>query len=199
MNEIIKNIKERRSVRAFMDKPVPKEVIETLIDCARHAPSAMNAQPWKFIVIQNRELIKEASERVKKNAMFYLRIWPLTGVISPSFWKKEFRKHVKPYMESKNDVIFYNAQCVVLITAKETMNSKLDCSCAAQNIMLAAHSLGIGSCWIGFARFLERDNEMMKKLGVEKGKKIVAAIVLGYPKIKPKAPERKTDNLLFIH
>ncbi|MFC1800588.1 nitroreductase family protein, partial [Nanoarchaeota archaeon] len=179
MNNIINTIRTRRSIRAYHDKPVPKETIKQLIDCARHAPSAMNAQPWNFIVIQKKKLIKELSERVKHNGSKYLKLWPLTGFISRAFWKKTFRHHIRPFMISKHDTIFYNAPCIILITAKPTLNSNLDCSCAAENLMLAAHSLKLGTCWIGFARFLDKDRKTYKKLTIPKGHKTIATIILG--------------------
>lgn len=189
-NEIIRCIKERRSIRNYLDKELPKEIIEKIIEAGRYAPSAENKQPWRFIVITDRAYINELSERVKKQVRNILkRKWK---------WKKKYPElneretflFLNAVANSSRDVIFHNAPAVVFIITENKAFYDESCACAAQNMMLAAWSLGIGSCWIGFTKFLKMDKEAMKMLGVPHGYHIAACLTLGYPAKVLKAPMR---------
>ncbi|MBU0535358.1 MAG: nitroreductase family protein [Nanoarchaeota archaeon] len=179
-NETIKTIKSRRTTRSFNDKKISKEIIEQLLDCARLAPSAMNKQPWKFIVINNIELIKEMSDIIK------------TRVIDMFPKMQERAKTMK-------DPIFYGASLLVMILRPKADEWALfDCSAAAENMMLAARSLDIGSVPVGFARFLNEDKGIMAKLEIPEGYEQHITLALGYTEKWPETPDRNKDNVKWI-
>ena len=100
MNKVIEAIRTRRSIRKYADRPVPKEAIETILNTAVFSPSAMNRQPWRFIVIEDKDRIKELSRRVKKQM----------GVLGYALRFGEI-------IQSKDDTVFYGAPLLVIIYA----------------------------------------------------------------------------------
>ncbi|MBD3313338.1 nitroreductase family protein [Candidatus Woesearchaeota archaeon] len=179
-NETIKTIKTRRSTRGFNQKEISKDVVKELLECARYAPSAMNRQPWRFIVISDKELISEMSEHIKQKAI-------------------EKFPHVKERAESMKDPIFYGSGLLVMILRpKDDEWAMFDCSAAAENMMLAARSLEIGSVPVGFAKFLEDDKDIMAKLDIPEGYEQHITLALGYVDEWPEAPERSSDDTIWI-
>ena len=195
INPAIQSIKERRSVRNFEEKDIDKDLLQEIIQAGKFAPSAQNKQPWKFIVITNKDFIQELSLQVKEE---------LKNVLKKRFIKKfsikelkdeDTLKHIYAFAFSEKDIIFFDAPALVFITTEDRLFFDESCACCAENMMLAAHSLGIGSCWIGFASVLGLKKEMMRKIGVPDKHHISAAIVFGYPKEKPgRASIRKVGS-----
>lgn len=182
MNETIKTIKERRAIRAYKDKPIEKEKIRQIVECGLAAPSARNLQPWKFIVVTNKQLIKEMGKRIQNKL-----------IDNPRY------SFIKQRAKTKEDAIFYSAPLVIFILGnKKNHWSTTDCSLAAQNMMLAAHSLGIGSCPIGMAQFIKDEKDLTKKLGFEDDYELVLSIVFGYADEKPRLKERNKDVVKWI-
>ena len=168
MADIMDVIKSRRSIRKYLDKPISKEVIDRLIEAAKWAPSGMNEQPWGFIVVQNKALIKELSDR----AIPYIK-----GMIegNPKYIRYKKRMKVKDFS------IFYYAPCVVMVIGSaDAFAYQNDCAMAAQNIMLAASSMGIGSCWVGMMNVLNEDKWFREKFQVPDNYRVVAPLALGY-------------------
>ncbi len=182
-NKVIENIYTRRSVRDYKDKPVPKRIIDELLGAAVMAPSAMNRQPWHFSVVVGKENLDYFNERALKQ-------WKIIGIGA----KLALR------LQSIGS-IFYNAPLLIVISGKKGDEwLKNDVGLAAQNMFLTAHSLGLGSCWIGFAKPLDKDKEARKKLGIPNDFEIVAPLIFGYPKKKTeKIPKRKPKVLKWIN
>ncbi len=182
MNETIKTIKERRSVRAYKDKPIEKEKIDEILECGLLAPNARHLQPWKFIVVTNKDLIKEIAKRVQDKV-----------IDNPRY------SFVKERAKTKEDAIFYSAPLVIFILGKkESRWAKLDCSYAAENMMLAAKSLGLGSCPIGMARYIKDEKDITEKLGFDEKYELIITLVFGYPDEEPEAKERNKDVIKWI-
>lgn len=178
-------IYNRRSVRSFTLQPVEREKIETLLDFATQAPSAMNAQPWAFAIIQDRNLLRDYSTRVKE-------------YILNNFDKYPFLEKYKAAFENPVYNIFYNANCLIIIYAKpEHLYAHEDCCLAAQNIMLTAPTLGLGSCSIGFARPFLDFPEFRKEFSIPEDYVAITPIAIGYPKREVPAPGRKEPDILF--
>lgn len=194
-NSIIKAIRERRSVRNFEEKNVDKELLEKIIQAGKYAPSAQNKQPWKFIVITNKEVIQELSKDVKAELKKLLK-WRFIKKISIKELKdREMLKFLFVIAVSKKNIIFFNAPALVLVLTEDNLFYDESCACCAENMMLAAHSLGLGSCWIGFASVLGLKKKMMEKIGVPDNHHISAALIFGYPKGKTgRAPMRKIGS-----
>src|SRR5665648_848332 len=173
MNDVIKAIKDRRSIRQYEEDVVSANDIEFLIDCAIHAPSGFNAQPWSFLVINDKEALHDLSKRCKKALI------PLIESIKE---KPDKAIDFLAFLRSPNTSIFYNAPVLIIVLAdKNVMTADYDCAMAAQNMMLAAHSKGLGSCWIGAAQPALMDEEYLRELGAPVGYKVVAPIIFGYP------------------
>jgi len=190
-NQVIKCIKERRSIRSFLDKDIPREAIEEIVDAARYAPSPENRQPWKFIVITNRNKIEELSKEIKKQIEKVLKNRWRWSRKYPELKEPDLLLFLKAVASSSRDIIFYNAPAIVFILTKMQAFNLEACACAAENMMLAAWSIGIGSCWIGFAKFLELNKNAMKEIGIPDDYNIAACIAFGYPARIPKAAVRK--------
>ena len=174
--ETEKAILERRSVREYEDKAIPNDIIQKILKAGAMAPSAMDRQPCRFIVITNKEKIHELSDKVKKNA-------GLLGV-GARFAER---------MKLKEDVIFFNAPLLIFIAAEKNEWSEIDCALAAQNMMLRSYDLGLGSCFIGFANLLKKDYEVLNSLSVTGSQEIYCTVIFGYPKKWPHAKDRAVN------
>ena len=197
MNYIIENMKSRRSVRSYLDKIPPRRLIEEILEAGRFAPSALNKQPWEFIVITNKELINELSCAIRKAIRKLFILSPILRLISRQLRDERTASAIRKTATSKLDTVFYNAPVLIFIVSNQS-NKWVGTNCAlvAQNMMLAAHSLGIGSCFIGRGLMLG-DKRLLKKIGLRRGYKIYATLSFGYAKELPKnAPQRRKDNLI---
>ena len=182
MNEVMKTIKNRRSIRNYLPEQIKDEELETIIEAGIYAPTAHNDQPWHFTVIQNRELIdfiNKESKEVMKNSEYE--------------WMRNIAKNDKIHL-------LHNAPTVFVVSGrKDAISPRVDCSAAIENMFLAAESLGIGSCWIGFVRFFFTKKDNIAKLGIPEGYEPYYAFTLGYKAINNvKAPERKRDVVNYI-
>jgi nitroreductase len=184
VNDVFENIYLRRSVRDYKPDDVPDDIIRELIRAGTYAPSAVNTQPWRFVVIKNREIIDRLSERAKK-------LW-LDSVDKSS--NPEI-KRLENIMKMPEFNIFYNAPVLILIFATpDAYSPQYDCASAAENMMLAAKSLGIGSCWIGFGMPLSSDHDILVELKVPEDYHLMVPLIFGYPvKDIQTAPPRKED------
>ncbi len=155
--ELEKAIKTRRSVRLFNDKPIEKGVLLKIIEAGNMAPSYCNTQAWRFIVIDNKDVINRL---VKADAAVYLKKAPVCVVVV--YDKRSDNPEYKDYLQSA-------AACI-------------------QNMLLTAHSLGIGSCW---TCHLPRKKELQKILRIPWHYEPIAIIPFGYYTAKPKEVARK--------
>jgi nitroreductase len=172
--ETEKAIYGRRSVREYEARPVPKEIIDKILKAGAMAPSAMDKQPCRFTVITDNTVIRNLSDKVKSKL----------GVIG-------LGARLAEKMKLKEDVIFYGAPLLILVSADKGEWSAIDCSLAAQNMMLAAYDLGLGSCFIGFARTLNNDQKTMEELSIRSSQELFCPLIFGYPKSWPKPKERQ--------
>ncbi|WP_406655559.1 nitroreductase [Methanolobus sp. ZRKC2] len=188
-NEVIRNIKTRKSVRDYVDKQVSEDSINTIIDAGIHAPTGFGSEPWFFVVIQNREMMKRMSDYCKPRLLAQLQDLPNENV-------SEFRKRL-----SQEDFdIFYNAPLLVIVLGSNAgFTTDYDCSMCAQNMMLAAHSMGIGSCWVGTACFIQDNEEFMSELGIPYDYKVIAPIVFGYEGKIVERPPRQDPQIVWVH
>jgi nitroreductase len=186
-NEVLENIYSRRSVRDYLPDDVPIDVIRELIRAATYAPSAANVQPWRFVVIKNRELIAKLSGKAKE------------------LWMQQAGKSSRPELKSLANMvsrqsfdIFFNAPLLIMIFSdSDAFSPEIDCALAGENMMLAARSLGLGSCWIGLASPLGQDPAIMADLGATDRYKLEGSLIFGYPvKLDQKAPKRDKDVIL---
>lgn len=190
MKDMVEIIKTRRCVREFSEKQVPDEEIEFLIECARYAPSGFNIQPWSFLVIKNKDVMRKISEHGKKSMIPMLE--PMKDV-SPK------ARDFLVFLKTKGSDMFYNAPVLVIIFGnKNASTADYDCAMAAQNMMLAAQSKGIGSCWIGGVQPALMDESFLKELGAPEGYKAIAPLIFGYPKGKTVMPEKIEPEVKWL-
>ena len=185
--EFAEMLKSRRSVRKYRAAPVPIEIIEELIKESTLAPNAGNEQPWKFIVVNNREMLKKMSDESKKNILSRIAANP-----------NDYAKKYEGMLRNESLNVFYNAPCLVIILGNENLkNLYVDCSLAAGYFMMAATSRGLGTCWINLGTEI-KDPELIDALGIPDHHQIVAPIIVGYPEIIPPIPKRKDPEILKV-
>ena len=131
LNEVLENIKSRRSVRTYTEQQVSAENLNLILEAATYAPSGMNYQTWHFTAIQDADILRELNEKIK-------------GAFAKSDEPRlQERGHSETYC------CYYHAPTLIIVSNEPTQWwASMDCACAMQNIFLAAKSLGIGSCWI---------------------------------------------------
>jgi nitroreductase len=176
LNEVLKAIANRRSLRNYKDEQIKDEELNAILEAGLMAPTGHNDQPWYFTVIQNKALLKEISDGAKAGMK-------QTGV----GWIVDLANN-----EKMN--IFYNSQTAVIVCARKDAVTPLADACAAiENMLIAAESLQIGSCWVGFAKFYFTGPESYKRLYIPDGYEMQYALVLGYKPdgVKMVQPPRK--------
>ncbi|HVX25614.1 MAG TPA: nitroreductase [Parafilimonas sp.] len=195
-NETITTIYNRRAVRKYRKKPVSKKLIEELIAAGRMAPSAMNKQPWKFYVVTNEKLIDTFSSDIAKTAFKETVKKGLKGILKTLSAMLHFAQSFT--FSSIKDPVFYNAPVVIFITSPKTNEwAGLDIGMCAQNIMLAAKSLGLDTCPVGFGKFVEHTNHY-SLLNIPSNEQVQLSIIVGYGDEEPSVHERRTDNIKFF-
>jgi len=174
-------IKGRRSVRTYENKAVPKDMIEAVLEAGTWAPTGMNRQAWKFVVIENKEIIKYVSEETKNIV-------------------QEMMPNMAKQFETKEDIVCYSAPVLIFICAESDDRwgevNTLDSVLAAQNMFLKAYELGLGTCYMGFISYLNTRPEVLRKAGVPEGFELMVPMILGYPKSKPGAAKRNKPDIL---
>ena len=152
-----------------------------LFDLASLAPSAKNTQPWAFGVIQNKDFLKSISDRAK--------------IFLSNEWGED---NVPPSFKNSNFNIFHNAPTLLVIMCKQVgLFAITDCALAAQNLMLGAHDIGIGTCWIGHSQEFMNTPEVKTELGIPENYTVVAPIIAGYPNNKTDKKEKKPPEIIF--
>lgn len=184
-NDVLATIKKRRSVRAFKEAQITADELQAVLKAAIYAPSAGNQQLWHFTVIQNQELLAELNTSAKEGAAQF------------------DNEHIRQIAANEKFNIFYGAPTVILISGKEDgMAIEADCAAATQNILLAAESIGLGSCWVNltlFALWGENGKQYKQQLNLPPGYKPVSSVALGYKKVDSvNIPHRNEDVVNYI-
>ncbi len=171
MNETMNTLLTRRSIRTFNDKPIPQEVLDQILQAGIYAPTARGEQNPIIIVITDKDFIAKLSAENAK----------IMG-----------REGADP---------FYGAKTILLVASKATANAVYDGSCVISNLMNAAWSLGVGSCWIHRARQeLETDfgKEILRRAGVEEGEYVgIGHVALGYFDGEVPQPKPRKQNWIY--
>jgi nitroreductase len=169
--EVFECITTRRSVRKYLDVPVEWEKVGTVLEAGRAAPSAGNLQNWKFIVVLDKDLRHQIADAALQQS-----------------WMKDAPVHIIVCAEPKKAEQFYGLRGERLYTVQ-------NCAAAIENMLLTAHSLNLGSCWVGAF-----DEEMLKRtLNIPDDVRPQAIITLGYPAEKTRAPVRyRIEDIVFL-
>jgi nitroreductase len=168
-------IKGRRSIRAYTEEPVSEEQIDAVLEAGIWAPTGMHREPWRFIVIEDKKLIKYVSDETKL----------LVQQMMPPLAKK---------FSNTADIICYNAPVLILVCTEKDEQwaniNLLDSVLAAQNMFLKAYERGLGTCYMGYVNFLNNKPEALKKIGVPENYTLMVPFIIGHPKTKQSAGKR---------
>jgi len=161
--DVLEAIRERRAVRSFLPRPVAEATLRALLDAAVQAPSARNMQPWSFVVVEDRDVLKRISRET------------IRRLAADPYWRMYASFH-DPAFD-----IFYGAPALVVICARRNgFDPAGDCYLAGQNLMLAAHALGLATCPVGLAREELGAAGFRQELSLPDGVDPVLPIVVGY-------------------
>ena len=174
--DVLQSIRERRSVRAYAPRGLERAAIEALIAAAAQAPvpPASGVRPWTFSVMRGAERLAIYGEQVKAFS----------------------RKHPPPgraaWINDAAFKVFWGAPALVVISGrKDVEESAWDCCRAGQNLLLAAHALGLGACWVGAPLAWLRTTAVADAFGIPRDFQAMAPIVVGYPDETPAPPRRE--------
>lgn len=185
--DVFTAINQRRSIRRYTDVAVHPAIVRDLLRAATMAPSALNQQPWAFAVIRGEHRLAQYSHRAKEHLL----------AILPQLLDLHQRADE---LASPAYNIFHGAGTLVVIYAKPSRHHPTDdCWLAAQNLLLAAHAIGLGTCLIGFARPWLNLPEIKTELGVPESYVSVAPIVVGWPAALPAPTPRDEPEIVCWH
>ena len=182
-------IKSRRSIRSYKAKPVPREIVNAIIEAGNEAPSAMNSQPWRFVVVEDSDAKKKLLGAALPNAKKITE--PLKDV------DPERYEMIKKRYKELPDPVYYSAPAIVFVIGNGRYADH-SCPLACENMMLTAHALGLGSCWVGFGAMVLDDAEVRGLLELKEGDAIFGPILLGYPQSIPARPQKKEPKVKWI-
>lgn len=181
MNQTIENIVARRSIKKYTDRPVPMELVEEVVRAGMYAPSGMNQQSAKIIAVTNKEM-RDRLSRINLEIIMGKNLNTSSGHNDP----------------------FYGAPVVLVVLAKKEVGTHVyDGSLVMENLMIAAQSLGLGSCWIHRAKETFETAEgklILGELGIADEYEGIGNCILGYAApdaLKPQSP-RKEDYVVWV-
>ncbi|HMK93912.1 MAG TPA: nitroreductase family protein [Candidatus Limnocylindrales bacterium] len=189
MSHLLKELKERRSVRKYLARPVLKELIREVLSAAGWAPSAHNAQPWRFIVLVNPRLKRRLAEAM---AEAWAADMAKDGV---SIYAEKSRLRVERFANAPALVLAcLSMEDMAKFPDEERKKCERDLAmqslaAAIQNMLLAAHGEGLGACWFSAPAFCKETVREVMKIPSEVEPE--ALIAIGYPAEEPTAPPKK--------
>ncbi len=185
MADFFELLKTRRSIRDYQEKEVPVDLIRDIIKDTCLAPSSGNGQPWNFVVVNNREWMRTLSDESKANLVSILESNPESPL-----------KKYEAALRNPQFNVFYNAPSLVYIGGSREVRSLLvDCALAACYFMFSAAARGLGTCWVYQGSDI-RNPDLRRDIGVPENFRIVAPIILGYPKSIVGNPVRNEPVIL---
>jgi nitroreductase len=178
MNTVIETIKKRRSVRLYDPKPIPRDIINTIIEAGNEAPfvSEKRSQPWRFVVVENPEfkqklvkitfpIWKNATDSMKENL--------------PKLY--EMGMNLYDVLDEPKDPVYYSAPVIIFVIGPARNN--VCCSLACENMIIAATSFGLGSCYVGFGAMVKGNADVVQALELTNNERIYGPVLFGYPKV----------------
>ncbi|MCD4717298.1 MAG: nitroreductase [Desulfobacterales bacterium] len=190
--DLLKAMEERRSSRAFLDKPVDREVLEKLFRLATQAPSAINLQPWEITVVSGEEKKRFSRLLVKRMKETNVSCGPGANRPLPEHFIERQRGLLNvtlpglpentPFQDFINEgsCNFYGAPSAIIITIDEVFSSirLADIGIVVGYLVLAAHGLGLGTCPIGLITAF--DDAIREELNISEEKQVVVGMAVGY-------------------
>lgn len=182
--DILDAIYHRRSVRKFLETKVPSELVMDLLKAAVQAPSAENLQPWGFAVYRGRRRLADYSRRAKIHLLSVLH--------------QSLTLHLRADdLADEHYNVFHDAGTLIVICARPAPHHPAeDCCLAGENLMLAAHGMGLGTCPVGYVRPWLDLPEIKEELGLPRSYHVVLPIVVGWPQDRPPPVPRLEPEVL---
>ncbi len=182
--DVLTVISERRATRNYTGEQVDRATIERLLDAAVQAPSAMDLEPWAFVVFEGRERLRQFSEEAKRHLLHG------AGESLPA--------NARTMLADPSFDIFYGAPALIVICATSAQSQAAeDCCLAAQNFMLAAHAAGLATCPIGFARPWFNSPATKRKIDIPENLVPVFPVILGHAEQHPASPGRRAPVVFW--
>ncbi|HVY83230.1 MAG TPA: nitroreductase family protein [Steroidobacteraceae bacterium] len=189
--DITAAISGRRSTREYTEQTLDEQTIRLLIHAATLAPSAVNQQPWTFTVVQSQDVLDRLSRDAKAHML---------ATMSADLGGGGHAEHFRSILSDPAFQIFYHAPALILISGNAAGSwITEDCALAAENLMLMAHALGLGTCWIGFAQNYLNTLAGKRQLGLPESWVPVAPLIVGFPKTSPPAVPRKDPEIRWVN
>jgi len=197
-NPVEKVIMERRSIRRFKKKTLPDSIIKRILEAGRFAPSAGNAQPWKFVVLKDPKVIAEMERdavRLSKISMWFMdyernfvRKILLTPIVKLFTLLMPNMLHPIPFnllkqIADEKVSVFHNAPVMILpfVDKRGVGTPALDLGICGQNMVIAAHSLGVGTCWIGMITLIMKLPKWKKYFSIKYPYSLDDCLIMGWP------------------
>lgn len=174
MENVIENIKSRRSIRKYKKEQIKDEDLHTILDAGKHAPSGGNSQTWHFTVVQNNEILLELNRYIKG-------AFERLEVDENTYKSKRTGK-----IASKNEdySFYYEAPTVIIVSNDRSYsNAMADSACAIENMLLTANFLELGACWINQITWFDDDENvrgLLTRLGISEKHKVCGSLCIGY-------------------
>ena len=196
---LIQLMRSRRSCRVFSNKPVEKNMLEDLVKIGTTAPSGTNSQLWTFTILPSRSAVEKLGA---ETSQFFHRLNSMAEKSLLRFYSKLFMKDalgqyyrgyyetvkesLREWEKTGRDRLFYGAPAAIIIGMKPGASCPCeDALMASQNILLAAHAMGLGTCMIGFVvEAIKHDKGIKRALGIPKKERVYAVIATGYSREK---------------
>ncbi|MFC1666555.1 nitroreductase family protein [Candidatus Omnitrophota bacterium] len=203
-SSIIEAINNRRSIRSYEAKPIPKDIIKTIIKAGNQAPFMSEkhekpediVQPWRFVVVEDPEFKKKLVQTTEPIRSKFVEGMKKT---MPEMYEQAMRLYEA--MNEPKDMIYYFAPVIIFVVGPN--GSDVSCALACENIMIAATSFGLGSCYVGFGAMVTGDADIKQVLELRDDERIFGPVVLGYPKSDSSAldiirPNKKEPIIKWI-
>lgn len=176
----------RRSVRAYSADKLDRKTVQSLLDAAVHAPTAVHEEPWRFVVIQDAAFLKRLSDRAKQLVAEDVQDHP-----------SEHGRQLLRIVSNPGFNIFYDASTLIAIAVKPMGGFVVaDAWLAAENLLLAAYGMGLGSCVIGFAVAVLNTSEVKRELGIADDITVVAPVIVGKERGETPVSPRKHAEII---
>ncbi len=212
---LVQLMRSRRSCRNYTDQPVPLDILEDLVKIGTTAPSGTNSQSWNFVILPERKDVEVLGNLTAgfyrqlnvqaKNPVYRFFARLIAGDALGRYYRNYYAsvaEALREWDEEHVDRLFHGASAAILVTGRKDASCPAeDALLASQNILLAAHALGVGSCLIGFVvEAMRRSPSTKRSMAIPADEEIYSVIGLGYPAIRyPHVAGRRPVQPRVLH
>jgi nitroreductase len=207
VRDILDVITSRKSIRRYMEEPIRDAMVDKILEAARWAPTGENHQPWRLIVVRNPEVKRRISHLARIASGSFSTVEYCMGRMKQfeNISEPSERQRIKKFMYTGEISVFIQSAAVIIVVAGtcDAMDTPYDLSACAENMLLDAHSLGLGACWVQARLGSPRAELKVKRLldippGMT-GYKVLMVLTFGWPtgpRRHPR-PKRRTEEFVY--